>query len=374
MEKNLNTGENKEGLKIQDPLYKKGAKEDSGSLFTVFRSQQRRLFSLPSQHRIGLDIGSHSIKAVELKGTSLSAVLIGDRLEPEKIKEYLKEIKIQKARVFTAVGDSSIVIKQVSLPLSAKKKLDTVMEWEAPRHIPYPAEDVLINWQHLYTDHEQSKLRVLLVAVKKELKEGHLALLSSLGVEPRAVDIAPLALMNSFSFTNPLQDEETIVMVDIGAKSANLNILKEKDLYFTRYIPLGGERLTRVIQENMGIDHYQAEELKRNADSSVFNLLEPLLSAFVQDLRKSLAYFDSKSGRKGFSKIILSGGGSGLRYLPQYLTEELGINAELFNPFLNLKGAEDFSKSDLGKISPQFALAFGLALKERSRWNLTWIY
>ncbi|MDY6856635.1 MAG: type IV pilus assembly protein PilM [Thermodesulfobacteriota bacterium] len=365
MKKKMKTEENKEELIRQDSLNKKERKEDFGSPFIIFRSKQKRLFSISSKYRIGLDIGSHSIKAVKLKGTSLSAALIGKRLEPEKVKNYLKEIKIQKARVFTAVEDSSIVIKQVSLPLSAKKKLDTVMEWEAPRHIPYSAEDVLINWQTLYTDTEQSKLRVLLVAVKKQLKKGHLGYLSSLGVKPRAVDIAPLALMNSFSLTNPLKDEETIVMVDIGAKRSNLNILKENDLYFTRYLPLGGEKLTEVIQEKIGIDHEQAEELKKMTDSSVFNILEPLLYSFVQDLRKSLAYFDSKSGRKGFRKIILSGGGSRLRYLPQYLTEELGINVELFNPFLNLKGAEDFSNSDLGKISPQFALAFGLALKER---------
>ena len=359
--------------------------EDSVTPFKIFGSTQRRLLGFPMRTRIGLDIGSHSIKAVQIKGSKILTLLLSEASKTNNLEEFFKRARRVKAKIFTAVGGDSIVVKQIEIPLSTKKTLDHNLKQEAQKHIPYPLEDVAMDWQSMGTISGSKSSDVLIVAVKKELREQHLALLRSLDIEPQAVELEPLALMNSFFNSFALQEGETVVMLDIGAEKTTLNIFREGGLYFTHYLPMGGNRLTQVIEEEMGLDYSEAEELKKKGDISIFRLLEPNLSLFIQDLKNSLVYYENRSenkgldrrivlnaasigplrGNKGFDRIVLSGGSSNLNNLPEYLTEQLGIMTEVFNPLMDLDRNGDITQETIEDLGPQFALAFGLATKGR---------
>ena len=359
--------------------------EDSATPFKIFGSTQRRLLGFPMRSRIGLDIGNHSIKAVQIKGSKILTLLLSEASKTNNLEEFFKRARRDKAKIFTAVGGDSIVVKQIEIPLSTKKTLDHNLKQEAQKHIPYPLEDVAMDWQSMGTISGSKSSDVLIVAVKKELREQHLALLRSLDIEPQAVELEPLALMNSFFNSFALQEGETVVMLDIGAEKTTLNIFREGGLYFTHYLPMGGNRLTQVIEEEMGLDYSEAEELKKKGDISIFRLLEPNLSLFIQDLKNSLVYYENRSenkgldrrivlnaasigplrGNKGFDRIVLSGGSSNLNNLPEYLTEQLGIMTEVFNPLMDLDRNGDITQETIEDLGPQFALAFGLATKGR---------
>ena len=337
---------------------------NSSPLMTL-NTKIKGLFDLSSESsRVGLDIGSRFIKLVHMRKNKILNILIEKKDEIEDIRIFFDKIDNNKTKVFTSVGDSSIVVKQIEIPVTAKKKLESVLQWEVPLHVPYPVDEVVINWQIMGTGSDNSKMKVLIVAVKNELKKRHLDFLSSLNIEPHSVSVEPLALMNSFLLTEPLLEKrERIVMLDMGATNTILNIVQGKTDFFTRYLSMGGDYLTAEIQKRTGLNYEEAEAMKKKDDSSLFDILESSFFLFVQNLRKSLAYYNSESGRIEFERVIICGGGSGLSSLRQYISEHMGVAVELFNPVVGT-GKDEHLSQYYEKIGSQCALAFGLAVKE----------
>ena len=338
---------------------------DNSSPLMTLNTKIKRLFDLSSDSsRVGLDIGNSFIKLVHMKENKILNILIEKKDAIKNIPIFFDNINKNKTKIFTCVGDSSIVVKQIEIPVTAKKKLESVLQWEVPLHVPYPANEAVINWQVMDTGSDKSKMKVLIVAVKNELKKQHLDFLSSLNIKPDSVSVEPLALMNSFLLTEPsIKKEERTVMLDIGATNTILNIVQDKTDFFTRYLSMGGSHLTADIQKKTGLSYEEAEAMKKKDDSSLFDILESSFFLFIQDLRKSLAYYNSKNGRIETKRIIICGGGSGLSSLRQYISEQMGIRVELFNPVIGMEKEGDLSQH-YKKIGSQCALAFGLAVKE----------
>src|SRR5919199_5849121 len=226
---------------------------------------------------VGIDIGTHSIKVVRLKrkgkGYQLlnfgimplrpEAMVDGNIAEAEVIVEAIRNLmrmeKIKSKEVATAVSGQSVIVKRIRVPQMTEKELAEAIQGEAEQHIPFEIADVNIDFQVLPTVSEEderadNQMDVLLVAAKKAKIRDYTTLLANAGLNPVVVDIDVFALENEFEITMA-GDGGVVALVDIGATTMNINILKAGYTLFQRDIAIGGNRYTSTIQKEMHVSY-----------------------------------------------------------------------------------------------------------------------
>ena len=235
---------------------------------------------------IGLDIGTGFIKAVELRGGrgkfALTAVGVaptppgsiedGVILSPQEIgiavRQLLKTNGFSTNRVISSVaGQSALVVRIIEVPEMSRKELAQTMKWEVERHVPFSANEVFMDFAPLPPDpikQSQGNMEVLLAVAQETLINTHLEILSSAGLEPQAIDVAPLAsaraLVNIDSEGAALK---TVAIVNIGAATTDFSIVKDGVLVFPRSLPIAGRTFTKAISDVMNISVDDAETLKK---------------------------------------------------------------------------------------------------------------
>lgn len=326
---------------------------------------------------IGLDIGAGSIKMVELrkKGEAIEltkARLVEIPLDPDDkkadreqmVREALEKALGEGARgklVAIATPGQSVYIRYLKLPPVDAGRIDQIISYEAGQQIPIPLQEVVWDYQILRSE-DISETKVLLVAMKKELVDGLLTQVGALRLEPDVIDYSPLASYNCLKFNQQLMDEETSVLMDIGASSTNLSIEWEGSLCWTRSIPIGGNDITAAIQKKFALGFVEAEKLKREeaVEGKIYEAIRALLTRLVNDTERSLTFFRAEMGGRTINQVLLSGGGSKLTNLDNFLEKELGVKVKMASPLKNIVLSNGF---DHPGQEASFAVAIGLALR-----------
>ncbi|MDY6862110.1 MAG: type IV pilus assembly protein PilM [Thermodesulfobacteriota bacterium] len=341
-----------------------------------------------SKSCIGLDIGSHTVKAVQLikKGasvphvTSMGMAEIDTNIEQSgestvsAVKSVLKDCDFQKTRLVTSLGGGLIIIKQTSLPISSHKEIEAYLKWEGSQYITLPMDSVVIKFQPRYLSSDKKSTEVLLVAADKNLFENHINFLSQIQLKPEVVDVNPLALANAYLALNPDNEDRNIVMLEVGAATTILNIFRKGGFFFTRDLSIAGNKFTLEVQNSRkvdsflpelsidDIDFYQAEIHKRE-ETLDLDIIKAVLNKLLLEIRQSLLFYDNKTGGRGFKEIILTGGGANLPGLSSFLSENLSIPITYFNPLEYVQIDNKIADDDLINKGTQFAIAVGLALR-----------
>lgn len=347
-----------------------------------------------SQVKVGLDIGSHAIKMVRLERGSKRHRLLSFgivKVHPENrtqqaveeakvlaIKKLLKDINPKKSLVVTSLDDPSIVIRQIAMPKMSAKNLQQAIPFEARKHIPYEPAEVKLSYQIL----EEGKGRaatqeILLVAVPKVIFEAHLSVLRKANIEPYIVDVGPLALSNTYLDFQRLKKDETFVFLSIGASATTLNIYREGGYFFSRYISFSGGDFLKKIEKGPALESTEAEMIQ-GASQNFVGSKETVMSSskthndtfqsasnrLLLETRRSLTFYDNKMDKKGFKKIVMSGGGARIKGIARFMEDELMIPVEVFNPFesMDVDGGI-FPEDVLKELTSQMVLAVGLALR-----------
>lgn len=240
---------------------------------------------------VGLDIGTHSIKVVEVKGFksgltitgygiadtppgSIAGGIVGDaKLLGSAIKQLLQKSGIKGRRVVSAAaGSEGVVVRVIEVAASNAAELKDMMKYEIERHIPFAASDVEISYQKLdddtpRSDAEESMMEVLLAVARRDMVSYHLNTLESAGLTPVAIDVEPLAVGRALiDLSKQGFASKNVVIVNIGATLTDVGVYKSGILRFPRTIPIAGENFTRAISDTLGIELEQAEQEKvRNA-------------------------------------------------------------------------------------------------------------
>jgi len=235
---------------------------------------------------IGLDIGSSTIKACELecKGgkVTLRGIAIADTpsesvvnneiVDPvalgKTIKALLQQSGIKGKKAVTSVaGQSSLVVRIIEVPKMSSKELEETMKWEIERHVPFAAEQVVMDYQPLMSPEEVpdgQNIEVLLAVAQENLVVRHVQAVQAAGLQPLAIDIEPLAASRSLlDLSNGSGPAGTVAVVDLGASSSDISIYREGRIAFTRSIQLAGNNLTKAISDVLGQPLAEAERLKR---------------------------------------------------------------------------------------------------------------
>jgi type IV pilus assembly protein PilM len=227
---------------------------------------------------VGLDIGSSSIKAVELKNTKHGYELVSFGLEAlaqdtvvdgaimdaplvaGAISNIFEAQKVKTRNVATAVSGHSVIVKRVTLPAMSEDELYDRIQSEASQHIPFDIADV--NLDHQLLESVDSQMDVLLVAVKKDKILNHTNVLAQAGKISTVVDIDAFALQNCFEVNYDPDPGQTVALLNVGASVMNINIVRNGIPLFTRDVSVGGNQYTDALQKELDLNFDDAEKLK----------------------------------------------------------------------------------------------------------------
>jgi type IV pilus assembly protein PilM len=337
---------------------------------------------------IGLDIGSSSIKVVELveskRGYRLAnsamasippeAIVDGSLMDSvvivDTIRDLVRSFKVKTKEVATSVSGHSVIVKKISLPVITEDELAESIQWEAERYIPFDASDVNIDFQILGANEENDELMdVVLVAAKKDIINDYLSVLLEAGLSPVIVDIDAFALENMYQANYPMKRGEVVALVDIGANVMNINIMRDGISAFTRDVFKGGSNITEEIQKHLHVDYEEAEALKVGSkiddskQQAIDNILKTASADFASEVAQSLDYFQ-KTSNQNADKLLISGGCAKIEGLTKIIETQIGVSVSVVDPFQNIEiTKKDLTLDYINDISPMMAVGVGLALR-----------
>lgn len=337
---------------------------------------------------VGIDIGSSSVKLIQLRQVKEGYELVHlgmAALPPETIvdhsvmdsvtlvdclRDLVENQKVKTKNVATSVSGHSVIIRNIYLPNMTSDEVEASIEWEAEQYIPFEISEVNLDFQILGPDSKDpAQMKVLLVAAKKEFIQDYLTVFGECGLTPVVVDVDCFALENAYQL-NYDPENGLIALVNVGASSMNINILKDGVSVFTRDIQNGGNLFNEELQKRLGLNGEEAERVKlgeRTGEVDAATVAEVLRYAsetLAQEIQRSLDFFAATSTDGKAGKLYLAGGVSRTAGLDSVLGRQLGIPVEILNPFRRITMDENrFDPAFVEAVRPLFAVGVGLATR-----------
>jgi len=349
---------------------------------------------------VGLDIGSHSIKLVEIvpskRGRMLQnfgvihtppgAVLEGsikDRAGvASAIKKLYKNLRVRNSNVAVSLSGYSVIAKKITIEKMEESKIEAAIHEEAEKYIPYDINEVNLDFTILQSTEEygegddkgESKGRhqmdVMLVAAKRDVIEEYVELVQAADLNPAVMDADIFALQNAveISLTGP---EKCYAIINLGAAELEINVVSRGVSTFSRDSSYGGAQVTESIRSELRVDLREAEQMKlggmpldTHQEDGVAKVLGREVSAWVKEIKRAVEFVTSTRSADPIQKIIVSGGSFKIPGLQKYLETETGIPVAPLNPFRNLViNYRRFDADYLDDMALQAGVAVGLALR-----------
>jgi type IV pilus assembly protein PilM len=341
-----------------------------------------------SKAMVGLDIGSSSIKAVELKKTRGSIELVHLGLEPvatdvvvdsmimdaptvaSAVTKIFTDNNIKSRAVATSVSGHSVIVKRIAMQWMSEQDLSDCIETEAAQHIPFDISDVKIDFQILSQDSSTPQMDVLLVAVKKDKILNYTNVLSMAGRAPAVVDVDVFALQNCYEHNYEPAPNSTVALLNLGASVMNINIVKGTTPLFTRDVSVGGHQYTDSLQKELDLSFDNAEAFKLGqrvgtvSEDAKLPVLQQVTEIIVLEIQKTFDFFKATAPGEHIEKIYMAGGSCKVPGLMEALRQEFSIPVEFLNPFQRIEYSEGTPAAQLiDQNAGQMAVAVGLALR-----------
>jgi type IV pilus assembly protein PilM len=338
---------------------------------------------------VGVDIGSSSVKAVELQGKNNDFQLVSlgyEALQPDSIVDgqimelnavsnaignIFNEHKIKTTKVAAGVNGHSVIVKNIVLPQMTDDELQESFAWHAEEHIPFDISDV--NLDYHVTGSSADAIHVLMAACKRDKIANVKQAIQLAGKQPVVIDVDAFALQNCYELNYDPQPGQIVALLNIGASTTNINILNGARSVFTRDATFGGNQYTSLLQKELGLTFDQAERVKRGMpmpEGSEHREIEPILDTvsdiLALEIQKTMDFYRAtvEDGESAVQKILVSGGGSKLKGLVEFLAKRFEIPAEVFDPFRKIRvDSRGFDPEYMREIVPEMAIAVGLALR-----------
>ena len=331
-----------------------------------------------SKNRVGLDIGNHSIKIVELSGIPEKGAvacfglkkIMGSSQDAvvTSIKSLAEELRISAKDVNISVSGPSLIVRLISMPKMSDAELAGAVRFETEKFIPFDINDCILDFQILNREvKDKNNIDILLAAAKKEYVWQRIKTVEEAGFVVKTVDVDIFAIMNSFLKNSPSLDQsKTLALLNIGASSTDLSILRGSLPVFVREIAMGSNEFSAAIAKKTGLTQDQSEELKlapREKLAEVVSCTKPVVTNLLDEVRLSFGYHENQSGR-GVDEICISGGGAEMAGLEEAFQEAFGSKPRYWDPFQSLdKSSPAIDAAALDRVKNSFCVAVGLALR-----------
>ena len=317
-----------------------------------------------NQTTVALNIGSQRIGMAVfetskngnliLKAYDSETIVADPALEASKmsqtrvaIADLAQRLKVGKSKARYAISGQSVFTRFVKLPPLQEDNIEQLVTFEAQQHVPFPLAEVV--WDYELIEGADDK-EVVIVAIKADSLDEINGAVNDSGLATSEVDVAPMAIYNSFRATygNP---EEPILLIDIGAKTSNLLYIEGRR-FFTRSIAIGGAAVTAAIAKEYGVSFLEAEHQKisnglvalggghtEQMDEAVAALAMVIRNALTRlpaEIARTTNYYRSQHGGSAPRRVLLAGGGANLPYTLEFFQEKLNLPVEYFNPVANV--------------------------------------
>ncbi|MDG0978336.1 MAG: pilus assembly protein PilM [Halieaceae bacterium] len=338
---------------------------------------------------LGIDISSTTVKLLELSRSGeryrvesygvaslpVDAVIeknVNDIAGVAKaIAQVVSQSKTKVKFVSAAVAGSSVITKLVDMPEGLNDDaMEAQLAVEADQYIPYPLEEVAIDFEvqgpSLDTENYDS---VLIAACRRETIEARVEAIEEAGLEAKIVDVEAYAMERAFTLIEhqlDLEPDNTVAVVDIGATMTTLSVLHQGQTIYTREQLFGGKQLTDEIMRRYGLPLEEAGLAKKQGglpDDYEPEVLEPFKDAVVQQVARSLQFFFSSSQYNDVDYIILAGGVASMQGLDTLVQDKLGTPATVANPFAEMSISSKVDAVALAGDAPAMMIACGLAMR-----------
>lgn len=355
------------------------------------------LFSSMPQAQVGIDVGSDTIKVVELAGSYRGgfrlthmgvapsppvAMRDGVPTAPEELGSHVRALLdktgIRLDRAVMGVGGQAVTVREIRVPPMTRQELTAAVRYEAERYLPYNIKEVYMDYQVLgeTTEENRRMLDVIVVAARQDVVDQIMAVADAARVQLRILDVESFALLRSA--VPATTNGQTTAVVDLGAEASDILITEGQRLRFTRNIPIGGQVLLGAIHEAMDVDMATAkslleekgEVLEEGATTTdhtterLHDIIAPHIGDLVTEIRRSLDYYQTRSRAAVVNQVLIAGGLAGLRNLDRTVAAELGIATSVATPFVNVKvNPQAFPPEQTQATGSTMAVAVGLAMR-----------
>lgn len=344
-----------------------------------------------SKKVVGLDIGSSNLKLIEIletpkgyllnqhsqiplpKGVIVDGLLVEQDILTDTIRGLFKQAKVKSKIVVSSLSGQSVIVKRVNIPAMEEEEVRDMIHEEASKYLPFDnMDDVNFDFQILgENEFNPNQMDVLIVAVKKDTIEPFVEAIENAGVDVAIMDVDSFAIENMFEESYDPEENELVVLINIGASITNINVIKNGASVFLRDFSLGGNAVTEALQEKFGVGFEEAERMKlegRGGDEASEKEFRDSLLSYAEviclEIERSVDYFRSTSGGENIKRILLSGGGAKIPGLAVDLTQRLNIDTEIIDPFKKIDyNRKNIDHEHIEDVGPALAVGIGLALR-----------
>jgi len=370
------------------------------------RLQGGRRTGLPGRW-LGLDLGSHSLRLVELERTASGWRLIRHLVQDVPVtaegrpsdwvgwlQSALKEFDLRELHL--AVSGPQIVLRRVSVPMMSAQELPEAVKWQIKDQVPFPIQEAMLDVRVLgeVWEKDVKKLDVLVAAAPAALLVERVALVERAGARVVSLVPASLALWSCVAALVPDAAQASVVLIEFGAQTTHVGVIKDGVLRVARDLAIGSAHMTDALvgvvaseQGEITIDRPLAESLKRRYGVlmqasegaseegvplfHIASLLRPVLEQLVTELSRFLDFYKVQMDGGAVSRVLLCGGGANLKSLQPFLADGLGLTVEVVNPLARLTDrAQMLEPEQIADEGPGLASAMGAALDHGQGLNL----
>ncbi len=352
-----------------------------------------QLFNKSAPPLIGLDISSTSVKLLELgqsgnryRVESYAVVPLPENAVEEKniadveavggaIKRAVSRAGTRTKQAAVAVAGSAVITKIISMPANVSDDdMADQIQLEADQYIPYPMEEVNLDFEVLGpSEKSEDMVDVLLAASRSENVDIRVAALELGGLTAKIVDVEAFAMEAAFSLLgHQLPDNgvgKTIAVVDVGATMTTLSVSHDFKVIYTREQVFGGKQLTDEIMRRYGLSYDEAGLAKKQGglpDNYEPEVLQPFKDAMIQQVSRSLQFFFSSSQHNSVDHIVLAGGCAAIAGVDAMIEDKLGITTSVANPFANMSLTSRIKPEGIRGDASSLMISCGLALRRFS--------
>lgn len=349
-----------------------------------------QLFGKKKTPLIGLDISSTSCKLLELGKVGSRYRVEAYAVEPlppdavverdikdtaavgEAIRRVMARAGTSVRHAAVAVAGSAVITRNINVDKDlSEDDIESQIQIEADQYIPYPLEEVALDFSVVgESEKSPDKLEVLVAASRSENVDTRVEALEIAGLKAKIVDVESFAMERAFQLIAaqmPNRGEDRVIaVVDMGASMTALSVMRNFTTIYTREQVFGGTQLTEEIQRRYGLSYEEAGMAKKQGglpDDYETEVLAPFKESIIQQISRSLQFFYAASQYGEIDHIVLAGGCAAIEGLDELVQERLGTSTSIANPFADMSIASRVNAQQLASDAPSLMISCGLALR-----------
>jgi type IV pilus assembly protein PilM len=343
-----------------------------------------------SKQVIGLDLGTSSIKMIEVKSSgrtykmtnfgmsSIPEGLIdgGEIIDPTALSQIImalhKELGLKTKAVCTGMFGGAVIVKKISMPRIDPKLIGEQIQWEAEQYIPFDLSEVNLDYHLLQSPDKNSEtMEILLVAAKHDYIIRYFEAIEMAGLKCALIDVNGFALANSFEMNYGVRNGETVALINIGAGVTNLVVIENGRVVFCRDIPIGGNVYNMEISRELGVSAQEAEELKigftqtQSNPAELQNVILATNEMICEEVKDSFKFYEQSKSGSAVTNIFLCGGSVKVPQLVEAIGQATELECQVMNPLQKISfNPKNFSEQFISEITPFLPCVLGLGSRK----------